>query len=264
MSSPDARPSGDRDPPHGYRPFTVGGARVVALDALAGTVRAALGPESAPVTLYAYAARHPRARPLLGRAVAYAVPLPDAHTRVVVRRSRHGGLLAPLTGDRFLPPTRAPHELRIALRLEAAGIPTPEVVAYATYPAGPVLRRSDVATREISHGRDLAVALLATIDPVLKREMLEVTATLLRAMAAAGARHPDLNLKNVLLAPDDADRLRAIVLDVDRVRFGAPGDPSIGDANFERLARSARKWRELYGAAIDEDDLRLLREQSAR
>ena len=239
------------------------GATVVALESFAATIRDALGSGTSATTLYGYAARHPRARPLLGRAVAYAVPLPDERTQVVVRRSRHGGFFAPLTGERFFPPTRAPHELRVALRLRAAGIPTPELIAYATYAAGPVLRRSDVVTREIPHGRDLAVALLASVDPALKRDMLEVTAALFRSLALAGARHPDLNMKNVLLAPDDADRLHALVLDVDRVRFGAPRDRTIAAANFERFARSARKWRELYGAAIDEDDLAWLKERSA-
>lgn len=263
MSSPDARPPGDRKLPPGYRRFTTRGATVVALEPLAATIGDALGTGAAATTLYGYAARHPRARPLVGRAVAYAVPLPDERTQVVVRRSRHGGFLAPLTGDRFLPPTRAPHELRVSLRLRDAGIPTPELLAYAIYAAGPMLRRSDVVTREIPHGRDLAVALLPSVEPALKRDMLEATASLFRSLALAGARHPDLNLKNVLLAPDEADRLRALVLDVDRVTFGAPRDEAIAAANFRRFSRSARKWRQLHGAAIDENDLSWLRERSA-
>ena len=144
--------------PAGYTRFLSNGADVVALGACADAVRRAVGERS----LYDYAATHPARRELRGRGIAYAVTLPDGKTRVVVRHSRHGGLLAPLTGDRFLPPTRAPHELNTALRLTGAGVATPEVIAYATYRAGAVFRRSDVATREIVGGRNLGEVLASS------------------------------------------------------------------------------------------------------
>ena len=239
--------------PADYERFRAGGADVVALSAAAAAVREALG-DAPDGTLYGYAQRHPRARALAGRGTAWAVPLPDERTHVVVRRSRHGGLFAGLTGDRFLAPTRAPHELRTAVRLADAGVRTPQVVAFAVYPAGPLLRRSDVATREVMRGRDLAVALLNPTDAPGKHALLAATAKLLAALARAGARHPDLNCKNVLLAPGGSG-VQAWVLDVDRVEFGRPGDPRIARANLERLCRSARKWRDVYGASVDETDL---------
>ena len=249
-------------PPAGYRALALhradGAARIegaVLAGLLNPLVDALVGPDGVVGTLYEYAARHPRARTFAGRGIAYAVPLPDGATSVVVRHSRHGGLLAPLTGDRFLAPTRAPHELATSLRLRAHGVPTPEVVAYVTYPAGPLLRRADVATREVPRAKDLAVALLGKADEETRRGWLDATARLLAELRAAGARHADLNLKNVLLAPDDAGRCTAHVLDVDRVTFAAPGDAAAARANFDRLARSARKWRDLYGATVDEGDL---------
>src|SRR5437868_1582061 len=99
--------------PAGYTRFMLSGVDVVALGACADAVRRPLGRRP----LYDYAATHPARRELRGRGVAYAVTLPDGETRVVVRHSRHGGLLGPVTGDRFLAPTRAPHELETALRL---------------------------------------------------------------------------------------------------------------------------------------------------
>ena len=90
---------------------------------------------------------------------------------MVVRHSRHGGLLAPVTGDRFLAPTRAPQELATSLRLIDAGVSTPEIIAYAVYSAGGPFRRSDIATREVEGGRDLA-ALLG--DPAARRDVPEV------------------------------------------------------------------------------------------
>lgn len=237
--------------PEGYAWFAArGGALVVAREELLPALREAM----ADGTLYDYAARHPRARTMAGRGTVYAVPLPGAPDPVVVRRSRRGGLFAPITGDRFLLPTRAASELRIALRLAKEGIATPEVVAYAEYPAGPFLRRSDVATREVPWGRDLATALLNATDET-KPPMLAAAASLLADLTRIGARHPDLNLKNILLSPGASGAPRAFVLDVDRIRFDAPGSESVARANLARLARSARKWRELYGARIDDADL---------
>lgn len=236
--------------PEGYASFTSRGATVVGREELLPALREAM----ADGTLYDFASRHPRARTMAGRGTVFAVPLPIGGDPVVVRRSRRGGLLAPATGDRFFMSTRAAAELRIALRLASEGIATPEVVAYAEYPAGPFLRRSDVATREILRGRDLATVLLNASDDT-KRSMLAAAAALLADLARIGARHPDLNLKNVLLAPASSDAPRAFVLDVDRITFGSPGSESIARANLARLARSARKWRELYGARIDDADL---------
>jgi 3-deoxy-D-manno-octulosonic acid kinase len=237
--------------PAGYTRFLQGTADVVALGACAEAVRRAVGARS----LYDYAASHPSRRELRGRGVAYAVPLPDGETRVVIRHSRHGGLLAPVTGDRFLPPTRAPHELRTALRLAEAHVPTPEVIAYATYPAGAVFRRSDVATREVAGGKDLADVLARADDGEARSTALVATADLLRALERAGARHPDLNVTNVLIVATDGSATRALVLDVDRVVFGQRGDARIGAANVRRLLRSARKLRSNGRITVSEDEL---------
>ena len=234
----------------GYEHFVDGGASVVVLREHMPAVRAVL----AGTTLYDYAARHPLARPLKGRAIAFAAPLPD-DTRVVVRHNRHGGLLAPMTGDLFLPPTRAPLELAVSRRLTACGVPTPEIVAYAVYRAGPIFRRSDVASREILGGSDLAEILIDG-DAQTRRAALDATAILIGRLSRCGARHHDLNVKNVLLTR--LPGFNAYVLDVDRVEFGTAGDPRIIERNLERFLRSARKWREHYGARVDDADLAAL------
>lgn len=236
--------------PDGYTRFLVTGADVVALAPCADAVRQAVSVGS----LYAYAATHPARRELRGRAAAYAVPLPGDATRVVVRHSRHGGLLAPVTGDRFLSPTRAPHELGAALRLAAMGVATPEVIAYATYPAGPLLRRSDVATREIVGGRDLAQVLATGDAPEARAAALDAVVALLHDLERAGARHPDLNAANVLIVsgPNGAG---AFVLDVDRVVFGRPGADEVGAANARRLLRSLRKLRGLGRIVVTDAEL---------
>ena len=80
-----------------------------------------------------------------------------------------------------------------------------------------VLRRSDVATREIPNGHDLSVALAKVTDHAHRVMVLDATAKLLRSLTQAGAFHQDLNLKNVLLTAGQGPELDAHVLDVDRV-----------------------------------------------
>lgn len=241
-------------PPPGYVRVQGTPADAVGLAALAAPLADALREGS----FYAYAAHHPQARTLMGRGVAYAVPLPPpaATTRVVVRRSRHGGLLAPVTGERFAGRTRAPRELAVSLRLARLGVPTPEVVAYAIYPAGPLLRRADVVTREVPDAADLA-SVIADLGPAgEKRPVLHAVARLLAALTAAGARHPDLNIKNILIARDANGAPEALVLDVDRVWFDEPGSRRTAERNRHRLERSVRKWRRLHGLPLEESDLR--------
>ena len=240
--------------PPGYERLVRPGVETIARTTLTGPVDEALSAGS----LYEYAAHHPEARPMRGRGVAYAVPLPDGATRVVVRRSRHGGWLAPLTGEIFLSPTRAPHELEVSLRLAREGIPTPEVVAYSTYEVAPLLRRADVATREVSEALDLAATLDRDRNPASVREAVRVVAKLLARMAVAGVRHPDLNVRNVLIARDDNGHREAWLLDVDRVWFDAPRHPRVREANLSRFARSARKLREREGLPVGDGEMALL------
>jgi RIO-like serine/threonine protein kinase len=181
-------------------------------------------------TLYAAAAATPGRREYIGRAPAYGVAWDSV--RVVVRHSRHGGLLAPITGDLFLPPTRARYEWLVAARLTASGVRTPEVVAYAVYRAGLLVRRADVVTREVSGARDLA-AYPATPEAGAAVE------TLLARLAAAGAIHRDLNARNILLA-EEAGALTAYVIDVDRVAFRHRGR-AVDRLNRARLRRSVAK-----------------------
>ena len=64
-----------------------------------------------------------------------------------------------------------------------------EVIAYATYPAGGVFQRSDVATRVVG-GNDLARVLAIPDSDEVRATALEATAGLLRSLERAGARTP--------------------------------------------------------------------------
>jgi 3-deoxy-D-manno-octulosonic acid kinase len=232
----------------GYVHLDVKGCQAVALGWAASEVALALDAG----TLHEWAALQPEREEMRGRGVIYSVELPTIPpTPVVIRRNRHGGLLHGLTGEYFMVPTRAPLELSISLRLAAAGIPTPEVIAYAIYPAAGIFARSDVMTRRLPEGDDVPAA-WKRARKTDRDSLLPAVARLLVALAAAGAQHADLNLKNIYIAGSGADRT-AYLLDVDRVTF--PGGSGIAARNFKRLARSARKWRVRWGLDFDEGSL---------
>ena len=234
----------------GYAKINVGAARGLVSEPCVRPVESILAAE----TLYAYAARQPGARSFKGRAPAYAVSLGDCGS-VVVRHAMRGGLVGKTGSDLFMPPTRGLRELVNSLRLRLAGVPTPEVVAIISYRAGPLLRRGDVATREIPDSHDLPVVLREVSGQADREACLRATGQLLAAMSRAGAHHPDLNARNVLIAWDGPDGAKAHILDVDRIRFHVPGDPMVGRANLERLARSLKKLRDRNETTFTDSDV---------
>jgi 3-deoxy-D-manno-octulosonic acid kinase len=246
--------------PAGYERLAVGRAEAVAVAELVPLLRDVL----AAGTLYDFARRQPDAETLMGRQPAYAIPTPAGDGRMVVRHNRHGGLLATLTGDRFLSPTRAPSELQASAQLLAAGVPTPQILAYVVYRTGP-WARSDVATRMVDAASDLA-ARLAAADPDARQHDLDLTATLVAQISRAGARHHDLNAKNVLIGEGGAaaaagGRGQALVLDVDRVTCWTP-EVALAH-NLRRLDRSLRKRRERFGEAVTDEEIAALARAAA-
>ncbi|MEO7104226.1 MAG: lipopolysaccharide kinase InaA family protein [Gemmatimonadaceae bacterium] len=225
-------------PISGYEHVGVNGANMLVASALAPVVREILKHD----TLYSYAARDPDALVFQGRAPVYAIALPPLSGRVAVRHVMRGGIVGHILHDRFLPPTRVARELTAAFRLRLGGVPTPEVLAVGTYPAGGFLRRADVATRFIEGGADLSAVFGDARNDEQRRPILDAVAKLLSRLTTTGAQHADLNLKNVLITSADHGYI-AHVLDVDRVHFHVPGDPLVARANIERLMRSLRQWR---------------------
>jgi hypothetical protein len=96
-------------------------------------------------------------------------------------------------------------------------------------------KRSDLMTRELPAGRDFG-AIVAAGSP--SGPQLDAVKTLVHMLGAGGVWHPDLNAKNIYIT-DGAD-MRAYVLDLDRVKFGA-APYFAARANAARLSRSIRK-----------------------
>jgi hypothetical protein len=241
----------------GYARLTARGVRGLAVESCSERLQAILEMEP----LYDYAARQPGAREFTGRATAYAIQLGDCG-RIVVRHAMRGGWLGKTGTDLFLPPTRGLRELVNSLRLRLAGVPTPEVVAIVTYRAGPLFRRSDVATREIESSHDLTVVLREMPEGADRDSCLVAVGVLLSKLAAAGAHHPDLNARNVLITWDAGVGALAHVLDVDRIRFNVAGDPMVARANADRLERSLRKLRETAQLNVSEAEIAKIRESA--
>lgn len=234
--------------PRGYQRLQGITPLAVAHDQVADSVRAIL---ASGTTLFDWAANHLQRWQYNGRGPVYSAPLPDG-PRIVVRHARRGGLIGPILRDLYLPPTPAPSELLISAILQQAGVPTPPVLAFATYRAPWPFRRVDIATVEVE-GSDLATA-LANTDHAGRRALTAPVAALVASLTEAGAWHQDLNAKNILIASREGRAPVAVVIDVDRVRFSPGGDPHVRDANLARLRRSIAKARGRNLATFSEDD----------
>jgi hypothetical protein len=214
-------------------------------------------------TLYDWASLQPQPRALRGRAPVFVAMLPDTEETVVVRHGWHGGLFAPVTGDRFRHPTRAPREFAHSSALRAAGIPTTTVLGFARYRAGFGMCRVDVVSRFVPDAFDLGMIAAALVPQISLTAALEATLHLLHRLALAGVVHPDLNVKNVLLtreaspssslssSPSSSKVLQAMVIDIDVVQWQPQAQPqSVMQRNVTRLVRSMRKWRTQFGCDL--------------
>ena len=242
-------------PPAGYRRVRIGRAQAIAGDAAVSFVEAAIARAG---TLYDHAARHPEAEAIQGRSTVFVVPGPGAE-RWLVRRLTHGGLLAPLTRDRFLRLGRARpfNELLLSYQFRELGISTPRVAAAAIYPSGPVYR-GEVAREFIADADDLAACLFADdgSEEDRRREALASAGRLIRSLFEAGVVHRDLNLRNVLVKRS-AEGADAHILDIEKCSVESPLSESRRRRMIERFRRSARRFEERTGRRIGDAEWRV-------
>ncbi len=243
-------PGSERPHPPGYSEIGVGDARALVRDGMADFVERAIRSAG---SLYDHAAAHPDAEAIQGRGTLYFIPGPGPE-RWVVRHLGHGGLLAPLTGDRFLRlgVPRPYNEVYISCLLRRRGIPTPEVFAAVVYPAGPLFYRGDVGRDEVPDARDLADSLFTDdLDEPDRVAALTAAARLLRWLHHEGVVHPDLNLRNVLLCWRGRPP-RAYILDLEKCAVYDRVSEHQRLVMLRRFMRSARKFERRTGRRITE------------
>jgi 3-deoxy-D-manno-octulosonic acid kinase len=153
--------------------------------------------------------------------------------RWVLRHCRRGGLLAPLTGDRYLwtgeNRVRSFAEWRMLEVLASRGLPVPKPVA-AGYQRRGWVYRCDLITERVPNSQPLSAALAA--DAVPERVWREIGAVIAR-LHGAGADHADLNAHNILWGDGIS------VIDFDRGRLRPPGAWRM--RNLARLRHSLDK-----------------------
>lgn len=178
-------------------------------------------------------------------------PMPNARGRggvgrlslggheLVVRPYKRGGALAKLLHDRYTGPSRARRELEVLAALRAEGVP---VVA----PVAAVARRHHafwrlrLCTELVPDALPLPAFLAA--HPELRRFTAEAVGIVLKLAFAAGLRHPDLHLDNVLCACR-GERVRAVLVDLDRAKLQKPVAAADSDAMLARIARYVVRHR---------------------
>jgi tRNA A-37 threonylcarbamoyl transferase component Bud32 len=161
--------------------------------------------------------------------------------RAIGKRALHGGLFGPVLRGLFLGHSRIESVVGASLRLRAAGVPTPEVIAAGWRPmAGPFCSLA-LLTEAIPGAASLHECLLdPATTPARRHTLLRAAGETVARMHAAGFLHADLNLAN-LVVESGAGGPRIHVVDLDGGRFvrGMTDRAALG--NLRRLLRSWMK-----------------------
>jgi len=174
-----------------------------------------------------------------GRSRTAVVSLPGRAGRLHLRPVQHGGILRGLRGDRLLGLSRPLAELRAHARLRAAGVPVPVPVLVAARRRRGGYRAA-LATLYEEQTLDGIALLASQTSEATRRRAACAAGSAVRAFHDAGARHSDLHVGNLLFR-DRGARVEALVVDLDKIKLGAPLRPSERMAELMRLHRSLVK-----------------------
>lgn len=230
-------------PPSGWRHVRAGPVVLEARADLEGPARAAGLLDAVRVeSLLAGSADASRAAEVgaTGRGRTVVLSLPGAAPRLILRPLRHGGVLGPLLGHRYLGLGRPRREVAATARLREAGAPVPAPALVIGLAAAWPFWRALVGT-ELEEGAQDAVAFLA--EPPSPARLLRAAGAAGRALRRfhdAGGVHPDLHVKN-LLVRESGDGAEVIVIDLDRARVSAPVSARERMTELMRLLRSLHK-----------------------
>lgn len=221
-------------------------------------------------TLWLAARKAGPERTLQGRAPLMVVRAADGSAAGdaswVIRRYWRGGAMRSLE-DRHLRwgPRRPVVEAQASERLRERGVDTPRVVAGAAYRSG-LFYRADLVTEYVPDTVDVATLLFSPeepwrSDPDLRLGALARVGGLVRRLADAGGRHPDLNARNLMVRRTD-DGGVPLVIDLDRCRV-EDESVEIGPL-LDRLERSVRKVGSTMGAPFPREAWSILARATER
>ena len=179
---------------------------------------------------------------LQGRGLLRRLTLPNGEV-ALLRRYHHGGAFRRLTdGVFFTWPPRPFRELIITGELHRRGVPTVEVYGACVERVWGPFYRGWLATRLIPGAQDLWAALQSGwMREAGEERCLRAVAASVRALHRQGVYHDDLNLKNILLCPENPG-VTAYIIDFDKAKLVLGGLPiPLAKKNLDRLLRSARK-----------------------
>ena len=216
-------------------------------------------------TLHGWAAEHEHAVSFTGRGTVHAVPAPtlgpDRRDHWAVRHYRRGGAVARYLDDRYVAAgdSRPIRELSASVEARKRGVPTPAVVAGATYSAG-MFYRADLATELIPDAESLRDLLFGNSDSQIDAEKaLHVAGKVVRRLEDTRVLHLDVNAGNVLLRVHLAET-EAHVIDLDRCNIVTPAAPGPHHFMRERLERSLRGLADRHAVELSDGCWRALRD----
>ena len=186
--------------------------------------------------VYDAVASDPESRRLRGRRPVIVGSV-DEHP-LVVKRLHHGGLLAPITRDRFFTSARARAHVATARYLHERGVKTPGV-AFVSWRRVHGLVRCEVAFDFVPGAVDADQYFFAEHEPPAdwKTKSTRI-GSLVARLHQIGVVHPDLNLMNFLFGSSGD----TYILDLDKTAVRRrPATSLERKANLDRLERSIRK-----------------------
>lgn len=151
----------------------------------------------------------------------------------VVRPYRRGGALGAILKDRYTRPGRAKAELGVLAALRNEGVPVVVPVAAVARRSG-AFWRLRLCTEQLAGATTLPEFLAA--EPSVRRFAAEAVGSVLRLAFAAGLHHPDLHADNVLCCRR-GDRVRVVLVDLDRASLAAPLRERVRDRMLVRMQR---------------------------
>ncbi|MFN8627248.1 MAG: lipopolysaccharide kinase InaA family protein [Candidatus Binatia bacterium] len=192
------------------------------------------------VPLLLAATRDPEAldaRPIAGGRGG-AVHIRVKAEELVLRACRRGGLPAWVLRDTYFGCRPRPfREVGALASLRQRGVPVVEAMGACVRWLVPGCYKGWIATRYVAGARSLWDWATRTEGPWDRRVVWHTVGRAIRRLHDAGARHPDLNLHNLLLAAG-ADAPTVWLVDFDRPWLSGGSGPG---ADLPRLERSARK-----------------------